>query len=753
MISIDQLTAKLSAYLPSEASIAQVQRVYRYSSELHGARKLPDGTPLIRRSLEVTAILADMRLDPVCLMAGLLYDVLPQKLCAAADLRAAVGDAVADLLEALAKLGRANFHGTEQSRADHMRQMILVSTRDLRVILILLADRLQWMRSLDALPAEEREAVARETLSIYSPIAHRLGIHYLLAELEDRAFMLLEPEAAQELQLAVDARLSARREHLDEISGAFRALLARNGMPAEVIGRTKHLYSIHQKLKRTQGSLDEIYDLEASRIIVGTVEECYRLLGLIHAEFTPLPGRFKDYIALPKANGYRSLHTTVFGRHGDLFEVQIRTREMHRAAELGVAAHFLYKDGARPDPRELAQLAWFRGLLDNLESGQSPAESMELLTRDLKPAEIFVFTPKGEVIKLPARATAIDYAYAIHTDIGHRCVGAKLDGRMIPIRSVLENGGVVEIITAHRAAPKKDWLKHAVTSKAITRIRVFLRQKERADAIRIGRERCLRESKRFGRKADELPNWPPFKEWMTQKGLHNAEEWFAAEGEGKVSLREVLEKLLPGGVPAMPVRVPKRRAAAVSPKAGSDKPRVVVSGISNLALRFARCCSPKPGDPLLGIVTRSQGVSIHHRDCGNVRRVRQNTGRLVEADWFGEGLSANAEGRGPGAEAPNADTPNIAAKRQGGGAEGRPGGRTIRLVVSAEKSGKGLAKVTRLLKFEGTPVEMAAVISSEGSREVQRLTVHVGDADQAARILHRLNAMAGVRAVRELESA
>jgi GTP pyrophosphokinase len=724
MISIDQLTAKVAAYLPGETDLQRLRRAIQFSEALHRGRASPDGAPEIQRALEVTSILADMRLDPVCLIAGLLYDALPEHLAQPAELRAAVGSAAVELLEELAKLGRANYHGTEQSRAEHMRQMILVSTRDLRVILIRLADRLRLMRAIGesrkpTAPGES-SAIARETLAIYSPIAHRLGIHYLLAELEDRAFSILEPETAHELQQAVDARLAARREHLDEINTTLRALLARHGIPGEVIGRTKHLHSIHQKLRRTQGSLDEIYDLEASRIIVGTTEECYRLLGLIHAEFTPLPGRFKDYIALPKANGYRSLHTTVFGRQGDLFEIQIRTREMHWAAELGVAAHFIYKDGARPDPRELAQVAWFRGLLENLEAGQDPVESMELLARDLRPQEIFLFTPKGEVIKLPSNATAIDFAYAIHTDVGHRCVGAKLNGRMIPIRSVLENGGVVEIITSHRAGPRKDWLKFAVTSKAVTRIRAYLRQKERAEAIRAGRERCQREARRFGRKLEELLQWGPFKEWLSRQGYHSPDDWYAAEGLGKVSLAEALAKLLP----ERPALKPRRTIRVTpTPAVGGGTPaRVVVSGISDLALRLARCCSPRPGDPLQGIVTRAHGVSIHHRDCGNVRRVRLQTGRLVDAWWSGPGAI-------------------------------RPERRAIQLVVSADKSRKGLARVVRLLEREGAPIEAAAVVSSDGSREVERLTVRVGDDAQAARILQRLNAMTGVRAVRELESA
>ena len=717
MIRIEDLTAKVAAYLPPGADTGPIGRAYVYAKLLHKNRTLPGGEPLLEHALEVSDVLAELRLDPACIVAGLLHHVLPEKLATPEELRPVVGDSVLELLRELAKIGRAAFLGTEESRADHMRQMILASTRDLRVILILLADRLQMMRALNEFAAQDRIAIARETLSIYSPIAHRLGVFAFLAELEDRAFFELEPETAGRLQRDVESRRHARREGLEAFGAELTRMLHQHGIPGEVIGRAKHLYSIYNKLRRNNASLDEIYDLLATRIIVERPDDCYRVLGLIHSAYTPLPGRFKDYIALPKPNGYQSLHTTVFGGHGDIFEIQIRSREMHRATELGVAAHFIYKDGGKPDTREMAQLAWFRRLLENLESGRDPKESMELLERDLTPEEIFVFTPAGEVIKLPARATPIDFAYAVHSDVGHRCVGAKMDGRMIPIRTPLHNGSVVQIITSGKAAPRKDWLKYAVTSKAVTRIRAYLRQRERAEAARMGRERCTREAKRFGRKLEELVRWEPFLTWMHRQGLHSLDELHAAEGLGKVSLRETLEKLLPDHAVdrPRPKRVRPKAPAAAPAGEGAD---VRVSGMRDLVVRFARCCSPKPGDPLQGIVTRGHAVSIHHRECGNVRRVRASAARLVEADWSGDGQ----------APAP------------------------IRLVVSAQSAAKGLSRVAELLEQEGAAIQ-SATITADGGRHVQRLTVQVSSGGQVQRILQRLNAMEGIRAVRELESA
>lgn len=719
MIRIDDLIAKTSAYLPRKADKGRIGKAYVYSAQLHRDRFLPGGSPLLQHTLEVAYILAELRLDPVCIVTGLLHDVLEEGLADAAEIRKVAGDEVAGLLEELANLSRASYRGSEESRAEHMRQMILSTTRDLRVILILLAGRLQAMRNLEQFEPEDRGAIARETLHIYAPIAHRLGIHFFLAEMEDTAFQAIEPEAARELQAAVESQVAARRERIERINEELRGLLEDNGIQGEVIGRTKHLYSIHRKLKKTQGTVDQIYDLLATRIIVETQAECYSVLGMIHGAYTPIPGRFKDYIAIPKGNGYRTLHSTVFAPSGDIVEVQIRTVEMHRQAELGIAAHFNYKGGASADERELANLSWFRRLLDTMEAGQDPKESMDLLERDLNPDEIFVFTPVGEVIKLPNRASAIDFAYAIHSDVGNRCMGAKMDGRMIPIRSPLKNGTVVEIITSNRVSPRKDWLKHAVTSKALARIRAHLRQKERSELADQGRERCVREAKRFGQKIEELLKADGFREWMRRNNLSSADDIYAAEAAGRVSLREALEKLYPDSDTS-----PEATGAPAPPnpetKGHPDlAPNLVqVSGVSGLMVRFARCCAPKIGDPLRGIVTRGQGISVHHRDCGNLGRVRNQPERLLEVEWVQE----------------------------------RRARQPVRLVVSAESSTQGLIQVAKLLEEEGTPIE-SGTITSEGERYTQRLTVMVSDTKQVKRILHRLNAMAGIRAVRELESA
>jgi GTP pyrophosphokinase len=718
MFRLDDLTAKVSAYIPDAAELALLQKAYVYSATLHRRAFTAAGRPALQHALEVSGILADMKLDVACVVAGLLHDVLQESLADAAALREVVGEDVARLVEEVSALSRAQFHGTEASRAEHMRQMILASTRDLRVILLLLASRLQTLRALGEADSEIRTALARETLAIYAPIAHRLGIQYFKAEMEDLAFAILDPAGHAELKAGVEARIRARSTPLEQINAELRALLEQHGIRVEVTGRAKHLYSVHQKMVKSKVGLERIYDLLATRIIVKDLDECYKVLGLIHAHYTPIPGRFKDYIALPKANGYQSLHTSVFAPSGEILEIQIRTERMHREAELGIAAHFTYKDGSAQDARELASVSWFRTLLENLEAGKDPRESMELLSRDLNPDEIFVFTPAGEVIKLPARATPIDFAYAVHSEVGHHCTAAKVDGKIVSLRTPLKNGSVVEILTSAKQAPNEDWLKYAVSSKALGKIRAYLRNQERAEALRLGKEIFLKEAKRVTRKPEDLFRHEAFREWMQKNNLHNPDEVYVAEGFGHISLKTALERLFPpeekspaerpaSSKPAPPKKAPRR--------AGRD---LIIAGMENLMVRFAKCCSPVHGDPLVGLITRGRGVSVHHRDCAALGRQVYHENRVVEVRWADE----------------------VSAQRP------------VTLAIQATTSMKHLLSVIPLLEEEGTPVTSGHIKARQGVY-TQHLTLLVNDSRQLKRILQRLNAIAGIRAERVLESA
>jgi len=720
MIRIDDLIAKISAYMPDPGTAALVQKAYVYSATVHRSRFTAAGAPTLQHALEVASLLAELKLDVRCIVAGLLHDVVEEGLADHAALRQAVGEDVAQLVEEVARLAKASYRGSEAMRAQHMREMILASTRDLRVILLLLADRLQTLRAADRLDAATRAALARETLAIYAPIAHRLGVHFFKADLEDRAFELLQPERFAQLKQAVDARLGEYRATIEAIRAELTALLARHGIGAQVTGRVKHLYSIHTKMQQKDIGLERIQDLLATRILVPSAEDCYRALGALHAQFTPLPGRFKDYIALPKANGYRSLHTAVFFGSGDVIEIQIRTEAMHREAELGIAAHFVYKDGAVEDEKTLASVGWFRQLLENLEGGKDPQESMELLERDLTPGEIFVFTPTGEVIKLPAGATPIDFAFAVHTKVGEHCTGAKVNGRMISIRTPLSNGAVVEILTSQKQSPNEDWLKVAASSRALSKIRAFLRQQERHRAIEQGKEAVQRELKRAGKKLEELLRLDEVQEWMRKNGLQGADDVYAAEGLGQHSLKTLLERIFPSAAAekAPPAAKPPPRASRAR-AAQRDDAQVTVAGMENMMTRFAKCCGPVRGDALAGIVTRGRGVSVHKRDCPTLARYGSEPGRRVQVDWTDE----------PGKE------------------------RLVTLAIRTTSSLKRLLDLISLIEEQDGLAIASGRIASKQGVYTQHLTVRVTDARQLKRVLQRLNAMSGVRAERVLESA
>ena len=717
MIRIDDLISKVSAYMPEDADLGQIDKAYVYSATLHRDQFSNNGAPVLQHALEVSCILADMRLDLRCIVAGLLHDVLEADLADPRVLREAVGEEPARLIEELSHLSRAAFHGSEATRAEHMRQMILASTRDLRVILILLADRLNLLRDIGQLPAEQRIGLARETMAIYAPIAHRLGIQTFKSEMEDLAFAVLEPGVYAGLEERVGARVAERRALLESVDARLEALLRTHGYRGTVVGRIKNLFSIYRKMKNSHLDLERVHDLLATRIILDTPEDCYKVLGLVHAAFTPIPGRFKDYIALPKENGYRSLHTIVFDPDGEIIEIQIRTREMHGQAEMGIAAHFVYKDGSSTDEVELASVNWFRKLLENLEEGRNPQESMELFTRDLNPEQVFVFTPRGEVIKLPRNATPIDFAYAVHSEVGHRCVGAKMDGKMISIRSPLKTGTVVEIQTSNRQEPKKDWLKTTVTSRALGHIRAYIRKKERADAVQRGREQVARLVKGMGKRVEDIFKLEPVAGWAQRHKISSLEELFAAEGFGRIHFRDVLERLFPEETPKA-VRAKAQPASKAPKRTPPAKGVVRIDGMDNMMTRFAKCCGPLHGDPLIGIITRGRGVSIHHRECRNLARQVLHKEKMVEVDWAG-------------------DHP--------------PAARPVTIEILSRKSMKDLLESIRFLEDEGIPIASGRM-DLKDEAITQQLTLMVEDTKRLERILQRLNAIEGVRAGRVFES-
>ncbi|MCL6596412.1 MAG: bifunctional (p)ppGpp synthetase/guanosine-3',5'-bis(diphosphate) 3'-pyrophosphohydrolase [Firmicutes bacterium] len=620
-----ELARRMRAYLPEGFDVSPVERAYDLAERAHAGQLRLSGEPYLVHPVAVAEILVGLQLDVESVTAALLHDVVEDTPVTLAELEAAFGAEVAALVDGVTKLSQIKFRSTEEEQAGNLRKMLLAMARDIRVILIKLADRLHNMRTLRYLPPSRQRAIAHETLEIFAPLAHRLGISQIKSELEDLAFRTLEPEVYAWLKERVADRRQEREAYLAEAVALLKAELARAGVEAEVDGRRKNFYSIYTKMQRGK-EFEEIYDLLAVRVLVHTVRECYGALGVVHSMWRPLPGRVKDYIAMPKPNLYQSLHTTVVGPHGRPFEIQIRTWEMHRTAEYGIAAHWLYKERARPEALD-EKLAWLRQVLDWQHDMKDAREFMESLRVDLFSDQVFVFTPKGAVIDLPAGSTPVDFAYRIHTDIGHHAVGAKANGRIVPLNSRLQNGDIVEIMVNPKSAgPSPDWLEFVRTSGARGKIRQFLRNQNRAQKLEEGRAALEREARRLGLEPGRVLTPEALLAAGRRFRFESVEELLLAVAAGGISPGQ----LLPRPEPAPPPEV-GREGRGSRPSGGAAAVRV--DGVDNPLVRFARCCQPVPGDEIVGYVTRGRGVTIHRRDCANAVALRSDQARLMPVTW------------------------------------------------------------------------------------------------------------------------
>ena len=604
-------------------------RAYRYSAQAHEGQTRSSGEPYVTHCVEVAKILADLQLDSVTVAAGLIHDVVEDTSITVEAIEREFGAEVAQIVDGLTKIGSLPMHSKEERQVENYRKLLLSVAKDARVILIKLADRLHNMRTLDYVPAEKRRRVAQETRDLYAPLAHRFGMARVRWELEDLAFKHLEPEEYRALAKLVATKRGEREALIAQLREPLEQHLRAAGIDvAEVTGRPKHLWSIYKKMKQRDKPYEDIYDLLAIRVMVGTVPECYHALGVIHEWWTPLQERIKDYIAQPKSNGYQSLHTTVFGPGRQLFEIQIRTRDMHRTADYGIAAHWRYKEGASADDLD-RQLAWFRQVLELQLDAADPGEFLEFLKLDLYQDEIFVFTPTGDVIQLPKGATPLDFAFAVHTEVGLHCAGAKVNGRIAPLARQLKNSETVEILTAPVAKPSRDWLAHVHTSRARHKIRQWLKVEEQKTAAAVGREILDRELRR--RKLPK-PDDAALLAAARQLKLTDANHLIASLGQGDVGAVQLLRILHPE---LDPVEEPKPASAferLVDRVRGNSK-GVRIQGADGLMVRYAQCCQPVPGDPVVGYVTRGRGVSIHRADCPNLLTLVHEPERRLEIDW------------------------------------------------------------------------------------------------------------------------
>ncbi|HHU70233.1 MAG TPA: bifunctional (p)ppGpp synthetase/guanosine-3',5'-bis(diphosphate) 3'-pyrophosphohydrolase [Thermoanaerobacterales bacterium] len=635
-MSLGVLSRKIQQYSP-KSDIEIVQRAYNFARKAHSGQHRISGELFIFHPLEVAKILAELELDIITICAGLLHDVVEDTNYTIKDIEDNFGQEVALLVDGVTKLSKLEYKSKEEQQAENLRKMFLAMAKDIRVILIKLADRLHNMRTLKYLPSEKRTEKARETLEIFAPLAHRLGISKIQWELEDLALLYLEPEAYNELAMLISKRKDEREKEINLAVNMLKSKLENFGLDIEIQGRSKHFYSIYKKMKEQNKSFDQIYDLTAIRIIVRTIRDCYAVLGIVHTLWKPIPGRFKDYIAMPKPNMYQSLHTTVIGPEGEPLEIQIRTWEMHKTAEYGIAAHWKYKEGIKADEDFEKKLSWLRELLEWQRDLKDAREFMETIKIDLFTDEVFVFTPKGDVIDLPAGSIPIDFAYRIHTDVGHNCVGAKVNGRIVQLNYELKNGDIVEILTSSQSnGPSRDWLNMVKSSQAKNKIRQWFKKEAREDNILKGREMLEKEIKRAGFFYKTLLKQEYLDAVLKKLNINDTDDLFAAIGYGGVTANLVLQRLIEeykkddknAGIeqkPEYPKKYEKREKTI--------EKGVKVEGVDNLLIRFSKCCSPVPGDEIIGYITRGRGISVHRKDCPNVIQHFDEKERLIEVEW------------------------------------------------------------------------------------------------------------------------
>jgi GTP diphosphokinase / guanosine-3',5'-bis(diphosphate) 3'-diphosphatase len=645
---VDELLAEVEAYKP-DVDRELLTRAFDYAAQAHSGQLRQSGQEFIYHPWGVAKILAGLQLDEATLAAALLHDVVEDTSTDIEELRGEFGDEVANLVEGVTKLTRVKFQSREHAEAENYRKLIVAMAEDLRVILIKLADRLHNLRTIEYLGKQKQLQKARETLEVYAPLAHRLGIHALKWELEDLAFQTLHPRKYEEIKQMVAERRTDREELVREAAMVLQKELDKVDVPADISGRAKHFFSIYDKMAKKGREFNEIYGLTAMRVIAertgdeGT-RDCYGALGLIHSLWKPMPGRFKDYVAMPKFNGYRALHTTVIGPQGRPLEIQVRTRDMHETAEYGVAAHWLYKKGKKEKDRDAEWVAWVKQLMDEGTTDEAdPREFMKTFRTDLFEDEVHVFTPKGQVKTLPAGATPIDFAYAVHTDVGHRTVGAKINGRIVPLHYQLKNGDFVEILTSKQGrGPSRDWMSLAKSSRARNKIRQWFSRESREDAEAKGRESLEHALKAQNLPYAKLRGSATLAQVIRETGFKKAEDFYLALGSGKLQaggvVNKVVQRLKTEQVAEEAPVVTK--AAKTQPVSGSDM-GIIVPGVTDVLVRLAKCCTPVPGDPILGYISLGRGITIHREDCPNVKALKRSPERFTPVSWDGATTSTS----------------------------------------------------------------------------------------------------------------
>jgi guanosine-3',5'-bis(diphosphate) 3'-pyrophosphohydrolase len=629
MLRITDILDKTQSYLgPEEQEI--IEKAYIFSASVHQGQVRLSGEPYLTHPVEVAGMLADMKLDAATIVTGLLHDTVEDTLATPDQIREAFGKEVEFLVEGLTKISKIIFGSKVEQQAENFRKMILAMSSDIRILLIRLADRIHNMRTLEFQTPEKQKYIAEETLELYAPLANRLGINWIKVELEDLAFRYLNFEAYNEMAKRVAKRKEKREQYTEEVRNIIQKEIDQFGLKGSVEGRAKHFYSIYKKMKEQHIALDEVYDLIAFRIILDSEKEieCYEALSVVHALWKPVPGRFKDYIAMSKANNYRALHTTVIGPYGERVEIQIRSRIMHEWAEEGIAAHWRYKEGQSYKSNDDEQIKKLRELLEVQQDLKNPREFMSNLKMALFPDEVYIFTPRGDVKAFPKGATPVDFAYSIHTDVGNQCVGAKINRNIVPLKYELKNGDTVEIITQAGHHPTKDWLKYAVTSRAISKIRNWIKTEERKKSVALGKDILDKEFKKHHLKFSQIVKSDEIKKVYAEYSITTADDLMAIVGYGKVSAKRIVNKFLPDDISKQSESTPEKEKKKTQASASVG---ISLTGIEDVMVRYARCCHPIPGDEILGYISRGRGITVHTANCMNVGEM--DTERIVDVEW------------------------------------------------------------------------------------------------------------------------
>ncbi|MBI5189659.1 MAG: bifunctional (p)ppGpp synthetase/guanosine-3',5'-bis(diphosphate) 3'-pyrophosphohydrolase [Nitrospirae bacterium] len=709
MLRFEDIIEKIQSYQP-DCDTDLLRRAYIFSARAHQGVSRMSGEPYMVHPIEVAGILSDLKLDYVTVTAGLLHDTVEDSDATVEEIAEYFGDEVALIVDGLTKLAKIEFKTREEQQAENFRKMILAMSKDIRVIMIKLADRLHNMRTLQYLKPERQKAIAQETLDIYAPLANRLGLGRIKWDLEDLCLQYIDPEVYQDIVSKISKKREDREDYIQELIAIVNAHMDRHGLPGRVLGRPKHFYSIYQKMLKQGITVDEMYDLIALRIITDTTANCYAMLGMIHSLWLPVPGRFKDFIGVPKSNRYQSLHTTVIGPKGERVEFQIRTEEMHRVAESGIAAHWQYKEKGKVAQQDEKAFSWLRQLVEYQKEVTDSREFLDTLKIDLFTEVVYVFTPRGDVKELTMGSTPVDFAYSIHTDVGNQCVGAKVNGKMVPLKYQFKNGDEVEIITQAGHVPSRDWLKFVKTSKARTRIKHWLKQEEIKQSLELGREIFEKELKKHNINPLKLYKSPDMGKVLDAAGQPDADSLLREIGFGKISARQAITPLLPEEAPLAEMRDESLLKKVARKLAIKREKGVRIKGIDDIMIHFSKCCNPVPGDKIVGFVTRGKGVSIHASDCPNLYELEEDRERIIEVEWDVESVAT------------------YSAKIT---------------VFTVDKPGL-LANVSTAIAAADSNISHADVTTSEDKRAVLNFVIEIKDTKHLERVMKKVGQVDGV---------